>query len=117
MLKVLNDLLRLDDVLACMVAKKGLEGIVPSNIKVKNVDLWVLLKKTTDQLFDLVDRFYDYGLDRVYFELGQYTVTIATINRGVGLVVVAPSLANQGLLDVEIENTKRKIKGLIEGKE
>ncbi|MBN1941135.1 MAG: hypothetical protein JW772_03055 [Candidatus Diapherotrites archaeon] len=108
-LKILEDLLRLDDVLACMVAKKGLEGISPPNMKVKNVELWMLLKQTTDRVFDLIEKFYDHKLDRIYFEMGKYTVIVATISRTVGLIVVIPSLANMGLLDVEIENSKRKI--------
>lgn len=108
-LKELEDLLKMEDVLACMVAKKGLEGIVPKNSKIKDVNLWRLLKETTDSVFDLIDKFYPYGLDRLYFELGEYTIIIATISRSFGLIVVIPSLANMGLLDVEIENTKRKI--------
>ncbi len=113
-LKILTDLLTLEDVLACMVAKKGLEGIYPPNIKVKNVALWELIRKTTDSLFDLIDNFYDYKLSRFYFELGEYTIIIATISRNLSLVVVIPELANRGLLDLEIENAKRKIKTVFE---
>jgi len=116
-LEVLNDLLRMEDVLACMLAKKGLDGIVPKTMKVKNVNLWSLISRTTSTIFDLIDKFYDYGLDRLYFELGEYTVVIATIDRTFSLVVVIPSLANMGLLDVEIENSKRKIKDIIKRKE
>lgn len=108
-LRELEALLKLDDVLACMLAKKGLEGIAPSKMRVQNVDLWRLLKEATNELFDLIDRFYDYKMDRLYFELGEYTVIIAPISRSFGLLVIIPSLANMGLLDVEIENTKRKI--------
>jgi predicted regulator of Ras-like GTPase activity (Roadblock/LC7/MglB family) len=108
-LTILEDLLRMDDVLACMVAKRGLEGIFPKGIKIKNADLWRLIHQTTEQIFQLVDNFYDYGLERLYFELGDYTIIIAPVSRTFSLVVVIPSLANMGLLDVEIENTKRKI--------
>ena len=108
--KVLEDLLRLEDVLACMVARKGLEGIMPSTSKLKNIDFWVLLRKTTDPVFDLIGKFYEsYTLERIYLEMKQYTVIVATINESISLIVVIPSLANMGLLDVEIENTKRKI--------
>lgn len=113
-LKELNDLLRLEDVLACMLATKGLQGIVPQNIKVTDVNLWKLLHNTTDEFFDIINKFYDYGMERLYFELGQYTIIIAPISQTFGLVVIIPSLANMGLLDVEIENTKRKIKKIVE---
>lgn len=109
-LKNLDDLLRLEDVLACMVARKGLEGIIPAGTKLRNVDFWVLLRKTTDPVFDLIDKFYEsYKLERLYLEMNQYTVIVATISQNISLIVVIPSLANMGLLDVEIENTKRKI--------
>jgi len=116
-LKELQDLLQLEDVLACMLATKGLQGIVPQNIKVTDVNLWKLLHNTTDEFFDIINRFYDYGLERLYFELGNYTVIIAPISQSFSLVAIIPSLANMGLLDVEIENTKRKIKGIIDKKE
>lgn len=109
----LQSLLRLDDVLACMLAKKGLEGLVPQGIKIKNVELWQLLKETTDKTFDIITRFFNYGLDRMVFELGDYTVIIAPLSPDFSLLVVIPSLANMGLLDVEIENTKRKIKNIM----
>jgi len=110
----LQSLLRLDDVLACMLAKKGLEGLLPQQgIKIKNVELWQLLKETTDKTFDIIERFFSYGLDRMVFELGDYTVIIAPLSPDFSLLVVIPSLANMGLLDVEIENTKRKIKSIM----
>ena len=109
-LKNLDDLLRLEDVLACMIARKGLEGIIPGGNKLKNIDFWVLLRKTTDPVFDIIGQFYEsYKLERLYLEMNQYTVIVATINESISLIVVIPSLANMGLLDVEIENTKRKI--------
>ena len=107
---LLEDLLKMDDVLACMVAKRGLEGIAPKGIKIKNIDLWQLIRKTTDEMFTLIDNYYDYGLNRLYFELGDYTVVIAPVSKAFSLLVVIPSLANRGLLDIEIENTKAKIK-------
>ncbi|MBU2100371.1 hypothetical protein KKG83_03810 [Candidatus Micrarchaeota archaeon] len=113
-LKLLDELLILDDVFACMVAKKGLEGIVPKKIKINDIDLWRLIRQTTDQMFILIDRFYDYGFDRLYFKLGEYTVIIAPVSRTFSLLVLVRPLANIGLLDIEVENIKRKIKTLAE---
>lgn len=109
LIKLLDDLSRLDDILACMVARQGLDGIVSENIKINDPDLWRLIRDTTDTLFTLIDKFYGYGLNRLYFELGDYTIIIAPISPTFSLLVVISSLANMGLLDVEIENTKRKI--------
>lgn len=109
----LQNLLRLDDVLACMLAKKGLGGVVPQNQKIKNVGLFKLILDTTNDLFDTLNKFYDYGVDRLNMELKEYTIIIAPISREFGLVVVVPSLANAGLLDVEIENSRTKINNIL----
>jgi len=112
--QLLDKLLVFEDILACMVVKKGLDGIVPSKVRIKNIDLWRLVHQTTDDVFDLIDKFYSYGVGRINLELGEYNIIIAPISRTVSLLVLTPSLANVGLLDVEIENTKLQILGLAE---
>ena len=69
------------------------------------------MHEATNDFFDISDKFFDYGLERVNLELGEYTIIVAPVSKTFSLVVVIPSLANMGLLDVEIENTKRKIQG------
>ncbi|MBN2126925.1 MAG: hypothetical protein JW703_00870 [Candidatus Diapherotrites archaeon] len=116
-LKELDDLLRLDDVLACMLVKKGLEGIVPKTSKIKNIDLWKLIHETTSDLFGVVEKFFDYKLERLNLELNEYIIIVAPLSKAFALIVVIPSLANMGLLDVEIENTKRKIQRILAKKD
>lgn len=116
-LVVLDDLLKLDDVLACMLAKKGLGGIVPKGIKINNPDLWKTISLTTNDLFGLIDKFFVFGIGRLYFELGEYTVVMAPISQESALIVIIPSLANLGLLEVEVENSKRQIKTIVYKKE
>jgi hypothetical protein len=114
---VLNDLLKLDDVLACMLAKQGLGGVVPDALKVKDVNLWNLVKNTTNDIFPIINKFFIYKIDRLYFELGDYTIIFAPISQTFSLLVIIPSLANMGLIDVEVENTKRKIQAILGKKE
>ena len=114
---VLTDLLRLDDVLACMLAKQGLGGVIPEGLKVKDVNLWNLVKNTTNEIFPIINKFYLYKIDRLYFELGDYTIMFAPVSQTFSLLVIIPFLANMGLLDVEVENTKRKIKAILDKKE
>lgn len=116
-LVVLGDLLKMDDVLACMLAKQGLGGVIPDGLKVKDVNLWNLVKNTTNEIFPIINKFYLYKIDRLYFELGEYTIIFAPVSQTFSLLVIIPSLANMGLIDVEVENTKRKIKGIIERKD
>jgi len=116
-LVVLNDLLKMDDVLACMLAKQGLGGVVPDAMKVKDVNLWNLVKNTTNDIFPIISKFFLYKIDRLYFELGDYTIIFAPISNVFSLLVIIPSLANMGLIDVEVENSKRKIKEILDKKE
>lgn len=111
-LDILQDLLKLEDVKACMVAKKGLEGIVPEENEIDDIDLWKLIKKTTDDFFDIIHEFYDYGLTTIYSELGDYEVNLTVLDKNTALVVIFPILANRGLLEVEIENARRELKEL-----
>ncbi len=114
LLNILENLLKIDDILATMVVTKGLEGIYPKGIKIKNVDLWRVVNETTGEIFELISHFYKYSLQRVYLELGSYTIIVVPLSESSGLVIIINSLANFGLLDVEVENTKRKLLGLRE---
>lgn len=112
----LQNLLKLEDVLACMLANKGLGGVVPINQKITQADLFKLIRDTTNELFDIIGKFYDYRLERINVELANYAIIVAPVSREFGLVVVIPSLSNLGLIDVEIENTKRKINEILSSK-
>jgi len=114
-IKSLENLLKLEDILACLVAGKGIGTITPrKGVKLKDVGFWKLISDTIDKFFDVAEVFYKYGLSRIDFELGDYNIILKLINPGAYLVAVIPSLANKGLLEVEIENTRREIEELIE---
>ena len=107
-----NNLLKLDDVYACMVARRGFEGIVlieeSKDPELKKV--WESLEKTMDQFFSIIKEYSVYGLDKIYFELGKYNVIFFILpETDTALVTLIPSLANRGLLEVEMENTREKI--------
>jgi hypothetical protein len=117
-LKVLSeDLLRLEDIHACMVARKNLEGIVPitEEFKQEIVGIWDMLKDTMNEFFDIISKYSKYGLDKVYFEMGKYEVIFYILpGSDTALVAVVPSLANRGLLEVELENARRRIMGILD---
>lgn len=116
-LVVLNDLLQLDDVLACMLARKDLGGVVPDMMKLKDTSFWNIVKESTAQVFPIIEKFFVYKVERINLELGEYMIIFAPITQTYSLMVIIPSLANMGLIDVEIENTKRKIKTILDRKE
>lgn len=110
-LEILDDLLREEDILACMVARRGLEGIMPprDRFKIKDMGIWSTLEKTMDEFFEIISRYSEYNLDKVYFELEGYDVIFFILFEDFALVLVVPALANRGLLEVEMENARRNI--------
>lgn len=115
-----EDLMQLEDIHACMVARKNLEGIVPITEKFKKeiLPVWDTLKGTMDELFDVIKHYTEYGLDKVYFELGNHDVMFFVLpGLDTALVAIVPALANRGLLEVELENARRRIVRILEGKE
>jgi len=117
MLSVLEDLLREDDVLAVMLARKNEISVTPApdKFKLKDPAIFTLLQSTMNEFFAVIEKFSEQGLDKVYFELGEYEVMFFLISGDTALVAVIPALANKGLLEVEMENSRRSIKKLIIG--
>ncbi len=112
-----NDLLKLEDVYACMVARRGLEGIVlfEDSKDPELKDVWVSLEKTMDEFFSIIKEYSVYGLNKIYFELGKYDVIFFILpETDTALVALIPALANRGLLEVELENTRGKIVEILE---
>lgn len=112
-----KDLLRLEDIHACMVARKHLEGIVSIQPEYEKEisGVWDALEKTMDEFFDIIGHYSQYGLDKIYFELGRYDVIFFILpETDTALVSIVPALANRGLLEVEMENARRKIMGIIQ---
>jgi hypothetical protein len=120
-LKVLEeDLMQLEDIRACMVAQKGFEGIMApltDSFKSEIMPIWEILKNTMDEFFDIIKKYGELGLDKVYFELGDYDVMFFILpSSDTALVAIIPALANRGLLEVELENARRRIIKILDSK-
>lgn len=112
-----EDLKPLEDIHAYMVARKGLEGIVPLTDEFRReiVPIWEILRGTMDELFEVIRHYSEYGLDKIYFELGDYDVMFFILpGLDTALVAIVPALANRGLLEVELENARRRIIKVLE---
>jgi len=120
-MKVLEeDLQRLEDIYACGVVKKDFEGIFPTSEKFKKdiMPIWDTMKATMDDLFEIIKHYSEEGLDKIYFELGNYDVMFFILpSSDTALVAIVPALANRGLLEVEMENARRKIIEIIESEQ
>ncbi|MBD3387464.1 MAG: hypothetical protein GF414_00825 [Candidatus Altiarchaeales archaeon] len=112
-----EDLMPLEDIHACMVARRGLEGILPltEEFKQEITGIWEILKNTMDEFFTIIAQYSEFGLDKAYFELGDYDVMFFILpSSDTALVAIVPALANRGLLEVELENARRAIIKIVE---
>ena len=111
-LDVLNELMRYDDIYACMVIQKGMGGIIPDKDKFEKevIDTWEVLEDSINETFNVIEIFSKKGLDKMFFELEKYDVLFFILSdSNMALVSIVPALANRGLLEVAMENGRRKI--------
>ena len=118
---VLDDLLKLDDILACMVARRNLISVMPSGdgFKPEVNDIWDIIHRAMDDVFSVVGQYSQAGLSEMEFRLQDYEVLFYVFpDTENALVAIIPALANKGLLEVELENARREILKLLnpEGK-
>ncbi len=114
-----ENLIKLDDVHQCGVVRKNLEGIFPvsEGFTKEVLGIWDALKGTINELFDVISHYSEYGLDKVYFELGEWDVMFFILpGLDTALVAIVPALSNRGLLEVEMENTRREIIKILDEK-
>jgi len=109
---VLEDLLKFEDVYACMVAKQGMEGVVPDKSKFSPKVLGIIetLQTTIDNEFQIIKQYSDYGLGEMSFRLQDFEVRLYVLpGSEIALIAITPSQANRGLVEVTLENARRKL--------
>jgi len=114
---VLDDLLRLDDVYACVVARRNMISVMPSKEEFKPEvnQIWDVIKRAMDDVFTVIGEYSGAGLGEMEFRLQDYEVLFYVFpDTENALVAIIPALANKGLLEVELENARREILKLME---
>jgi hypothetical protein len=114
---VLDDLLKLDDILACMVARFNMISVMPDQSKFNPqvMELWDIIKRAMDDVFGVIREYSQAGLAEMEFRLQDYEVLFYVFpDTENALVAIIPALANKGLIEVELENSRREILGLME---
>ncbi len=110
--RVLDDLLKLDDVLACMVARRNMISVMPSSdgFKPEVRNTWDIIHRAMDDVFGVISLYSQIGLGEMEFRLQDYEVLFYVFpDTENALVAIVPALANKGLLEVEMENARREI--------
>jgi len=110
--RVLDDLLKLDDILACMVARRNMISVMPSSdgFKPEVNQIWDNIHRAMDDVFGVIGAYSQIGLGEMEFRLQDYEVLFYVFpDTENALVAIVPALANKGLLEVELENARREI--------
>jgi predicted regulator of Ras-like GTPase activity (Roadblock/LC7/MglB family) len=118
--QVLNDLMRLDDILACMVARRNMISVMPSTEEFKPEvnQIWDNIHRAMDDVFGVIGAYSQIGLGEMEFRLQDYEVLFYVFpDTENALVAIVPALANKGLLEVEIENARREILKIMKSQE
>ena len=114
--EVLNDLLKLDDIFACMVARLNMISVMPDQNKFdpQVMELWDIIKRAMDDVFGVIREYSQAGLAEMEFRLQNYEVLFFVFpDTENALVAIIPALANKGLIAVEMENARRDILNLM----
>ncbi len=114
---VLDVLLKLDDILACMVARRNMISVMPSGegFKPEANRIWDVIKRAMDDVFTVISQYSGAGLSEMEFRLQDNEVLFYVFpDTENALVAIVPALANKGLLEVEMENARREILKIME---
>ncbi|HVQ00575.1 MAG TPA: hypothetical protein VMT57_03575 [Candidatus Thermoplasmatota archaeon] len=114
---VLDDLMKLDDILACMVARRNMISVMPSREEFKPEvhQIWDNIHRAMDDVFGVISAYSQIGLGEMEFRLQDYEVLFYVFpEMENALVAIIPALANKGLLEVELENARREILKLLQ---
>ena len=120
LLNVLENLLKLDDIYACMIARRNMVSVMPdtSEFNQKIMDVWDIVSSAMQNVFAVIEEYSSVGLDVMEFRLKNYSVLFFVIpDTDNALVAIIPSLANKGLIEVEMENARREIVDILNRQE
>ena len=117
--KVLDDLLKLDDILACMVARQNMISVMPSDdndsFKPEVHGVWDIIHRAMDGVFSVIREYSQAGLTEMEFQMQDYEALFFVFpDTENALVAIIPALSNKGLLEVEMENARREILNIMD---
>jgi len=111
---VLDDLLKLDEIYACMVARQNMISVMPSDetksFKTEINEIWDIIHRAMDDVFNVIREYSQTGLADIEFRLQDYEVLFYVFHEtDNALVAIIPALSNKGLIEVELENARKDI--------
>ena len=112
---VLIDLLKLDDILACMVARQNMISVMPDQnlFNPSVMEIWDIIKRAMDDVFVVIKEYSQAGLGEIEFRLQDYEALFYILpDTENALVAIIPALSNKGLIEVEMENARQAINAI-----
>ena len=81
LLNVLEDLLKLDDIYACMIARRNMVSVIPdtSMFNPKIMEVWDIVSVAMKNVFTVIEEYASVGLDVMEFSLKNYSVLFFVI--------------------------------------
>jgi hypothetical protein len=119
-LDVLNDLLNYDEILACMVARQNMISVMPdqSRFDPSVMEIWDIIKRAMDDVFVVIREYSQAGLGEMEFRLQDYEALFYVFpDTENALVAIIPALSNKGIIEIELENARRRILEIMKEKE
>lgn len=119
-LEILNNLLKHEEILACMVARQNMISVMPEQelFDPAVMEIWDIIKRAMDDVFGVIREYSQAGLGEIEFRLQDYAALFYIFpDTENALVTIVPALSNKGLIEVELENARLEILNLIEQKE
>ena len=114
--KVLDELLKFEDIYACMVGRRGMiDSVMPSDgtdsFKPEVYEIWDIVKRVMDAQLEIISQFPGNG--ELTHRVMDYEVLFYVFpDTDNALVAIVPGLANNGLIAVHMENARRKIQDI-----
>ena len=119
---VLDNLTKLEDVLACMVARQNMISVMPTDgtdsFKPEINPVWDIIHGAMENVFTVIRDYSPAGLGKMTFEVQDYEVLFYVFpDTENALVAVIPPLAHKGLIEIALENARRKILEIMDEEE
>ena len=115
-LAILENLMKIEDVYACMLVSKGMSGIIPKKEKFRGeiIPIWEVLQKTMDDIFVMIEQYEKYNIEEIFIRLMNYEIIFFIIpNTDTALVTITPMISNRGLIMMELDKTRKDIKNCL----
>ena len=120
--KVLDDLLKLDDIMACMVARQNMISVMPTSgtdgFKPEVNQVWDIMHRAMDDVFRVIREYSQTGLTEMEYRMQDYEAIYYVFkDTDNALVTIIPTLSNKGLIEVEMVNARREIQAIMDDEE